>query len=132
MQALDDHHLVRLDAHRRLERAVGMVVDRFGDRLSALERPELLLHEREVVGARIERRHADQGSLAAIEGVIVVEADGGDAIGAEQVVEGRRQRRLAAAAVTANADEHRGTGNTFGLREARVHVCTIDGTCVAV
>ena len=79
MQPLDDHDLVRLDALRRLERPVGVVVDRFGDRVSALERPELLLHEREVVGTRIERGDADQCALPTVERVIVVEADGGDA-----------------------------------------------------
>ena len=82
-----------------------MVVDGLGDGLAAFQRPDLLLHEREVVGARIQRCDPDQRSFAAIERVVVVEAHGGDAVAAEQVVEGACQRRLAAAAVATDADE---------------------------
>ena len=118
MQALDDHHLIRLDALRRLEGAVRVVVDGLGDGLAALERPELLLHEREIVGAGVERGHPDQRPLAAIERVIVVEADAGDPVRTEELVERGGQRRLAAPAIAADADED---GRHVGARVTHRH-----------
>ena len=78
MEALDDHHLIRLDALRRLEGALRVVVDGLGDGLSALEGPELSSMSAKLL-ARGEG-DPDQRPLAAIERVIVVEADAGDPI----------------------------------------------------
>jgi transposase InsO family protein len=53
MQSLDDDHLPRLDLLRRPEGAIGVVVNRLHDRIPALEREQLVLHQGEVVSTGI-------------------------------------------------------------------------------
>src|SRR5450759_3738068 len=107
MQALNDHDFAGLHALRPFQGPVAVVVDRLIDRLPALERPDLLLHERKVVGPWVECRQSNQRALPSIERVVVVEADRGDSLGAKQVEEPRGQRRLPGAAVATNSNEDR-------------------------
>src|ERR1700682_3119269 len=84
-----------------------MVVDRFQDRLPSLERPHLVLHEGEVVGARVECGESDRIAFAPVERVIVIQADCRYAFAPEQTEKGGHERRFARAAVAAQADEYR-------------------------
>ena len=114
MQSLDDDHLSRLDLLRRPEGAIGVVVNRLHDRIPALEREQLVLHQGEVVGTGIQRRDPDQVAFPPVQPVVIVQAHAGDLIAREDPVEPRRQRRLAAAAVAANGDEDRSLHRVSG------------------
>ena len=92
---LGDHEFRRLHQHRPVEGAGLVVVDRLEDRLAQRQQLQVLLHDVDVVAGRVERRERERLSLLAVVPVVVVDADGGDPIGAERVDQPLRQGRLA-------------------------------------
>ena len=72
-----------------------VVVDRLQDRVAFAQMAERLLHNVEIVGARVDRRQALLAALAAVVAVVVVGAEHGAALLAQNLGDARRQRRLA-------------------------------------
>src|SRR3972149_4253032 len=93
-------------ALRRAARAGRVVVGRLADRRAALEAADMLGHQLDVVGPRVERGDPEALPVGPIELVVVVEADVRDPLGPEDPVEAGHEGRLAGAAVAA-ADRQR-------------------------
>jgi hypothetical protein len=123
VQALDDEDLGRLDGLGRVQQAGDVVVDGLLDGLALLERLHLLVHEIEVVGAGVQRRHGLLLAPVPVQGVVVVQADdsGGVAdqrVGVGVAAPGRRrgapehgrqpahERGLAAPGISRQPDHH--------------------------
>ena len=94
-QTLGDDELLGLHIFRPAEGAVAVVVDRLQDRIAFAQMTQRLLENIEIVGARVDGRQALLGALAAVEAVIVVGAEHGAAVLAQNLGDARRQRRLA-------------------------------------
>mmetsp|Transcript_37187 Transcript_37187/g.79328 ORF Transcript_37187/g.79328 Transcript_37187/m.79328 type:complete len:405 (+) Transcript_37187:327-1541(+) len=85
VEALDDDDGGGFDLLGRVEGSVDVVVDGLHDRLSVLERLNVLVHEIELLLGRVEGGEAgDLASLAVVE-MVVVEADDGGHVGDEGV-----------------------------------------------
>src|SRR5579875_556469 len=112
MQALHKNDVTWVDDFGPFDCAVAMVVDRLSDRLSALKRENLLLHQSKVVRPWIKCGKPHQAALMSVERMVVVQANAGDALGSEHLVEGRSKRAFAAAAVAADTDKD-GTLRSF-------------------
>jgi hypothetical protein len=72
-----------------------VAVDRLEDPLAPAQALQVLGHDVEVVAVRVQRRDRALGPLAAVELVVVVGADVGDGVLADDPHEPARDRRLA-------------------------------------
>ncbi len=105
MQALDDHDVPSAEFFSRPKGSVAVVIYRLADRPALLEREQLVLHQGEVGGARVESRDADQPSFPAIQAVVIVQTQAGDSGFRKDAVETGGQRGLPASAVTSDGNE---------------------------
>ena len=105
-----------LDIHRTGEGARFVVVDRLEDRLAlAAEQAEVLLHDVDVIGRRIQSRKAVGSTLSTVEGVVVVHTDDRYPLGTEDLDDAIGQRRPAGGRVTDDTEYH-GMLDRTGLR----------------
>src|ERR1700730_4499146 len=105
MQALDDHDVSGMQFLSRSKGSIAVVIHGLADRPALLEREQLVLHEGKVGGSRVESRDADQPSFAAIQAVVIVQAQAGDSSLREDTVEAGVERGLPASTVASDGDE---------------------------
>jgi hypothetical protein len=106
-QALDDREALRAHVHSRPERAVLMAVDRLEDRVAAAQVHEMLTDDVHVVAVRVQGGDAELGALCPVIAVVVIGADVGDVVLAQDADEAAADRRLAAGRVADDAEDHR-------------------------
>src|SRR5260370_15859630 len=128
MQALHDHNIARAELFFWRKRSVAVVVHRLADRPALLEREQLVLHEREVGGSRVESRDADEPSFPAIQAVVVVQAETGDSALREYAIETGGHSGLAPSAIPSDGHEDRPAGVDAWVR-ASFRTPTAQGVC---
>ena len=107
-QPFTDEEAPRDEVVRRPEGAVGVLVDGLHDRLLAAQMHEVLAEDVEVVAVGVERRDVALGPLPPVVPVVVVGAEVGDLVLAEDADEATSDRRLTGTGVADDA-EHDGT-----------------------
>ena len=90
----------------RAERAVRVLVDGLHDRLFALQVPEVLLEDVQVVAVGVERRDVPLGALPPVVPVVVVGAEVRDLVLAEHPDEPTGDRGLSGPGVADDAEHH--------------------------
>jgi hypothetical protein len=109
-QTLDHREDVRLDVVGRSEGPVGVTVDGLEDRLALAQEVQVLAGDVDVVAIGVERGDAVLGTLLSVKAVVVVGADVGDSVLAQDANEPSRDRRLPRRGIADDAED-RGPGH---------------------
>ena len=116
VQTFNDEDLGRLDGFGRIQETSNMVVDRLLDWFSVFDSLNLLVHEVEIIGSRVERRHTLHLPPGSVERVVVVQADDSGGVADEGVgVRVPSSRGLGGAAKHAGQPPHEGALAAAGV-----------------
>jgi hypothetical protein len=119
-QALDDREALGAHVHRRPEGAVLVAVDGLEDRVAPAQVREMLGDDVHVVAVRVQGRDLKLGPLAAVVAVVVVGADVGHVLLAQDAHQAAADRRLAARRVADDTEDDRARHHATSWASMRV------------